>query len=262
MKKNLLVSLMIAVLTGWFIPARAQKSIVSSDGTFHDRFSKKLGNLMFSSTTLKFGHLKNNVIKNDTIRIFNAGLRTLNLTLGKVPSHLQVRLHAASLEPKQETWMTIAFDASGKNDYGFVMDRFDLLTNDSLQPKKTISVTATLEEVFLLLTSEDSANAAKARFPETVFNYGKIKTGDKIIHQFAIYNDGKKELIIHKVKVNCTCLKSSVSKSVVAYGDSSMVRIEFDSSGKDGKDSRSAVVYMNDFMKPETVLEIKGEIMR
>jgi hypothetical protein len=240
----------------------AQGTIVSADGTLKDKFSKKIGNLMFSSTTLKLGRVKNNATKTDTIRIYNAGIIALNLSLGKMPDHITASLKTSSLAPKAETFMTVAFNAGKKNDYGFILDRFELVTNDADVPKKPLALTATIEESFVVMSAEDSAQAPKARWSESGYDYGQIKQGDKASHQFVVYNDGKKDLLLHKAKTNCSCLKTTISKSIIASGDSSVVKVEFDSFGKDGKDLRKVDVYQNDYLKPNVTIEIKGEVMK
>ncbi|MCX6292104.1 MAG: DUF1573 domain-containing protein [Bacteroidetes bacterium] len=260
--KNIVATILIAAMIAFASEAVAQRNVVSSDGTLHDKFSKKLGNLMFSTTTLKYGKLKNNVTKSDTIKIYNAGNKTLNVSVGKVPAHLSINLKSSVIDPNTESWIAIVFDATRKNDYGFVLDRFELVTNDSVLPKKGLSVTAAIEEAFTLNNADDSAQAAKARWRETVFDYGKAKPGDKMVHDFIFYNDGKKDLVIHKTKSTCGCLKATLSKYTVAAGDSSAVHIEFDSFGKDGKDSRKLFVYLSDFQKPEVTIEIKGELVK
>jgi len=240
--------------------ATAQNGIVSSDGTLNDKFGKKAGSLRFSATTLKFGRIKNNATKTDTIRIFNSGSNAVNLSLGKIPSHLTCQLQSSSVASNEESWMTVSFDAAKKNDYGFVLDGIELITNDPDQQKKNISVTATIEEFFP--PAADSVSPTKARWAETTFDYGHLKQGDKLTHEFIVYNDGKKDLQIHKTKTNCGCLKAKVAKPTIAPGDSTVVKVDFDSFGKEGKDSRKVNVYLNDPAKPDVTIEMKGEISK
>ena len=77
-----------------------------------------------------------------------------------------------------------------------------------------------------------------------------------------MHNDGKKDLLIHKAKTSCSCLKTNISKITVAAGDSSIVKVDFDSFGKEGKDSRKVDVYLNDYLNPDVSIEIKGEVFK
>ncbi|CAN5654091.1 hypothetical protein BH11BAC1_BH11BAC1_30330 [soil metagenome] len=147
-----------------------------------------------------------------------------------------------------------------KNDFGFVIDRFELNTNDTVQPKKLISVSANILEFFAPMTGDDSANIQKAKWIETTYDYGRIKQGSKITHNFSLTNSGKRDLYIRKTKSSCGCLKTSATSDTIAAGMTGYITIEFDSYNKEGKDSRKMNVFLNDPEKPEVVLELKGEI--
>ncbi len=240
--------------------AFTQNVIVTSSPTMNDRFSKKTGSMRFSSTIVKFGKIKNTEFRNDTIRMFNDGASDLSISLGKVPDHLKVSLGSTNLAPKADSWIAVSYDATKRYDYGFVLDRFELITNDTLQPKKLISVTANILEYFPMMPDSDSAYVQKAKWIETSYDYGKIKQGEKITHNFSITNVGKRDLIIRKTKSNCGCLKTSATTDTIAPGVTGYVTIEFDSYNKEGRDSRKMNVYLNDPAKPEVVVELKGEI--
>lgn len=110
------------------------------------------------------------------------------------------------------------------------------------------------------MTADDSANMQKARWIETSYDYGRIKQGNKVTHNFSISNDGKRNLYIRKTKSSCGCLKTSATTDTIAPGATGYITIEFDSYNKEGKDSRKMNVFLNDPASPEIILEMKGEI--
>jgi hypothetical protein len=238
----------------------SQSVIVNSNPTMNDRFSKKTGSMRLSSTVFKLGKIRNNESRSDTVKIYNDGARDLSIVPGKVPAHMQVSLGTANLAPKSESCVAMTYDAGKKNDYGFVLDRFELITNDTVQPKKLISVTANIIEYFQPMTAGDSAAIQKARWIEMSYDYGKIKQGAKVTHNFSVTNDGKRDLYIRKTKSSCGCLKTSATTDTIAPGTTGYITIEFDSYNKEGKDSRKMNVFLNDPAGPEVVLELRGEI--
>jgi len=238
----------------------SQSVIVSSNPTMKDRFSKRLGSLRLSTTLLKIGKIKNNATKSDTIHIYNEGSRNLSLALGKIPESMDVNLGAATLSPQKETWIAVTYHAARKNDYGFMLDRFELITDDSVLPKKSISVSTHIQEYFAPMTSEDSLNVQKSKWIETTYDYGKIRQGSKITHNYAVTNEGKRDLYIRKKISNCSCLKISTASDTIPPGTTANFLVEFDSANKEGKDSRKMNIILNDPARPEVVLEIKGEI--
>ena len=238
----------------------SQKVIVKSDPTTNDRFSKKIGNLRLSTSMVKFGKIKNNETRTDTVRVYNDGSQNIHIAIGKIPPHIKVGAGAEQLAPKAETWIAVSYDPSRKNDFGYVLDRFEIVTNDSLQPKKPVSISAFITEFFPVMTAEDSTNVQKAKWAETSFDYGKVKKGEKVSHKFLVTNEGKRDLYIRKATSNCICMKMISSTDTIASGKSGHITIEFDSSNKQGKDSRRMTVFLNDPAKPEVMLELKGEI--
>jgi hypothetical protein len=228
--------------------------------TLNDRYGKKIGGLRFSVTNLSFGTINNNEERRDTIFIYNSTQQKINLTIdGKLPPHLALQFQSSELAPGTEGWIIISFDAAKKNDFGFILERVILNTNDTDQPQKALSVSATINEYFS--AGLDSVKP-KARISEMVFNYGTLKQSEKAEHDFVVYNDGISALKLHKTKSSCGCIKTSFSKNEIPQGDSAIVHVVFDSFGKEGKDSRNFSLFVNDSSMPEIKFEVKGEVLK
>lgn len=255
MKKYLSLILLLPWMTLF-----SQHVIVKPDPTIADRFSKKIGNLRLSTSIVRIGKIRNNESRADTIRIFNDGSSAMNLALAKLPDHLRISLGTAKLASKSESWIALWYDARKKKDYGYVFDRFELITSDTLQYVKFISVSAQIEEYFPVLSAEDSASVQKAKWLETSHHYGKINKGDTVTHDFRLTNEGSRNLIVRKATAGCACLKTIVAVDTIAPGATGTIKVVFDTSNQEGKDTRRVYVILNDPFKPETILELTGEI--
>ncbi len=227
--------------------------------TINDKYAKRIGSLRFSKSTLTFGNVKSNETKTDTLRMFNSGVSTITVSVQNRLAHIQVVPSQQAVEVGKEGMLIITYDVSKKNDYGFVLDRITLSTNDSQQPLKVINITASIQEFF---SFPIDSLAPKARISEISFNYGSVREGEKAFHDFIIYNDGLKPLLIHKTKSTCGCIKATITKAEIAPGQSAIIHIEFDSFGKEGKDSRITSVFVNDPLLPELKLEMIGEVKK
>jgi hypothetical protein len=225
-----------------------------------DKFGSSIGNLKFTSNRFTFAPIKNNVSKTDTIRMRNDWNKTMTLSISKLPDYLKAEVIPASLEPGKEGMLICTYDAKARNDWGMVMDRFTLVTNDSLTPQKQISIAAMIEEYFPKMTSADSANAPRVKFTEKMFDFGTIKQGDVPHKDFTFTNTGKSPLIIHKTKTSCGCTTAKTDKTTVAPGDQATVKVDYNSAHKKGKDSKTITVITNDPFTPSVVLTIKTEI--
>ncbi len=230
--------------------------------TIQDLYSKKVGNLRLSSLKFDLGIIKNNEIIYDTIRLYNSGSLPIHISLPlKMPLFMKVNIKGNPIQAGGRGFITMYYDASKKNDFGFVLDRIQLNTDDLIQPQKYISVSATIEENFPLSSIGDTITI-KSRIPEVSYSYGILKQGEKASHIFKIYNDGRKKLLLHKIKSNNVCLKATFSKKEILAGDSAIILAEFDSSGKLGIDSRIFSLYTNNPNQPEVKFEMKGVVIK
>lgn len=250
--------LFFVVLLSILVSDLCYAQTISAPPTINDQYAKKIGNLRLSESTINFGKVLTNESRQDTIRILNSGKVAMNLDVNGSNNYSSVSISKNKLVPEETGTIIVSYNFAKRDDYGFILDRILINTNDTDQPQKNINVSATIQEYF----SHSDTLLPKARIPETIFSYGTITAGQKSNHDFLISNDGVKPLIIRKVKSTCGCIKTSVTKSEIQPGETGIVHVEFDSFGKDGKDSRTINVFLNDPMMPEVKLEVSGVVMK
>lgn len=241
-----------------FVSGTVFGQTISAAPTINDQYTKKIGNLRLSRSSVNFGKVLTNETRHDTIQILNSGKVPLSLEVKSANNYSTVAISKNKLAPEETGSIIVSYNFSKRDDYGFVLDRILINTNDTDQPQKNINVSATIQEYF----SPADTLLPKARVSETMYNYGSIQAGQKSNHDFMIANDGVKPLIIRKVKSTCGCIKASVTKSEIPPGETGIVHVEFDSFGKDGKDSRIINVFLNDPTMPEVKLEVNGTILK
>lgn len=64
------------------------------------------------------------------------------------------------------------------------------------------------------------------------FKFPDAKEGELLEHVFNVSNTGKKPLLISAYKVECSCTKAYFSKDPILPGESSQIKITFDTEGK------------------------------
>lgn len=230
--------------------------------TLNDQFKKKIGGLRFSESTISLGKVFNNEVKNDTVYFYNVSKTAISISgSAKLPAHLKLTIGTTSVAPDSKGWLLISYDATKKNDYGFVFDRIQLTTNDIELPMKTINITASIQEYFPPAAIGDTT-IAKAGFSETTYDFGTIKQGEKVSKSLTVTNSGTKKLIIRSIKSSCGCLKYVMSKMEIMPGESATLKVDYDSFGKDGKDTRSMSVFVNDPSMPEVKIVVSGTVVK
>ncbi|MEN3041419.1 MAG: DUF1573 domain-containing protein [Bacteroidia bacterium] len=234
-----------------------------------DFYPTKVGNLRFGPANhVSFGTIKTNEKRTLSVTLYNDSDKPMELKeFRDVPKHIRVFYRSSKgdattyvLPPKDTVQVAVEYDAGAAGDYGFVYHLLKLPTNDAAEADKPFYVTANIEEYFGELTEEILKMAPRAEFSSTEYNYGKIKAGEKVTHEFRITNTGKKPLIIRKVKASCGCTAANPDKSELKPGESTTIKVTFDSTGRSGRDSKTVTVITNDPRQPTTNLVIQGEI--
>ena len=232
-------------------------TLLAQSVSLSDKYSKKIGNIRFSTSTLNFGKVFTNETKNDTIWMMNAGKESIKIKIETKEKFLKTNLSSEQLGAGEEGWLSISYNIGNRNDLGFVLDRIELNTTDKEFPSKNLNITATIADFFV---NADDSLAPKVVLSERSFNYGTIQQGEKVSHEFLINNGGIQPLLLRKAKSTCGCIKITTFKSEIASGESTTVKIEFDSFGKEGKDTRSISLFFNDPKSPEVKVEMSGVI--
>ncbi len=101
--------------------------------------------------------------------------------------------------------------------------------------------------------AEFSIDKSTHKFPQT-------KQGEVIVHDFKVTNTGKTPLIISQYEVGCSCTSVDFSNDPIAPGESSLIRVTFDSKGKYGFQDRMIKLYTN-AKKEELDLRIKVKVV-
>lgn len=94
---------------------------------------------------------------------------------------------------------------------------------------------------------------------DSVYNFGSIKEGDKVTHSFTFKNTGKNPLIITEAHASCGCTVPEKPEKPIAPGETGVMKVVFNSSGKSGHQEKNITVNSN--AKPHfTDLKLIGEV--
>jgi hypothetical protein len=229
-----------------------------SNEKVRDVYSKKMGHLRFSDTRSDFGRMLNNHVASDTIWIMNESRKAMNIQLEGVADYLRSTVSAPVLPAGGKGFVAVLYDASKRNEFGFVMEMLHLRTNDEIIPLKSIYVSVHIEEYF----PPDDSLLPRVKTDARSFDFGRIVEGEKASHKFTISNEGRDKLILHQVKTGCPCMKAGWGKKELMPGESTTLLVEFDTTGKSGKESRVVTLYVNDPEQQALRFEMKGEVVR
>jgi hypothetical protein len=184
----------------------------------------------------------------------------VQLSFSDVPPHLKVSANPVSIAPGEIGHIDIMFDSNKKEGWGAVIDRFRVIMNGKTDVSYWLNLSSKIVEDFSKLTVEELNNAPGANFENTTFDFGKIKSGEMVKHEFIFKNTGKSDLLIRNLTASCGCTAVKPKENVIKSGNSSSILTEFDSEGKNGYQNKTITVITNDPKNSEIILFIKGEI--
>ncbi|MBN1251896.1 MAG: DUF1573 domain-containing protein [Bacteroidales bacterium] len=243
--------------------------VINKEKSIADIYRYKIGDLRTKANYITFARMYNSEKKSMSVEIINDSEKSIDVgfVADRIPNHLSVEVKPSTLKPKQKGEIIITFDASKKNDWGNTTDRLRLTVNNEQPVGNNLSVSASILEDFSALSKSELANAPTMVFDHQEFDFGKIKHGDVITHEFKFKNTGKRDLFIRKTQSSCGCTAVETQK-VIKPGETSVIKATFNSRGKKGRQNKSITIITNIPGKDEkgvdkykVILRIKGEVI-
>lgn len=128
--------------------------------------------------------------------------------------------------------------------------------NNSNSTSKLSEGDAISQEVSASVNAED---APVFEFAQSTYDFGIIKSGDKVSYDFKFKNVGKTPIIISDAQASCGCTVPEKPDHPIAPGEEGVIKVVFNSEGKFGKQDKVVTITSN--AKPSiTELHIVGEI--
>lgn len=108
----------------------------------------------------------------------------------------------------------------------------------------------------------DQPRGPTISFESTVFDFGKINSGESVTHSFVFTNTGNQVLEILRVQPGCGCTTAGTWDKRVEPGAKGSIPLQFNSTGFSGRVSKSATVHCNDSAHSNVVLQLTGTIWK
>lgn len=96
-------------------------------------------------------------------------------------------------------------------------------------------------------------------FTDTLHNFGTLHEGEAVSHEFSFTNKGKSPLIISSATGSCGCTVPEYPKDPVLPGQTAMLKVTFNSAGKQGHQEKSVTLITNS-LQGRQMLYIQAEV--
>lgn len=236
-------------------------NVIAKPKTIEDRYPRQVGNLRLKTNHLALARVSNTQVKTDSVPMANLTANELKIEFQNVPDHIKIKAVPETLKPQATGYIEVTYDATKKNDWGFLMDKIIISINGNTNNNKNrLSVSASIAEDFSALTSKQRANAPKIKFDSKIFNFGTIKQGEKVSYKFKFSNLGKSDLVIRKTKASCGCTVFNLDKEVIPAGENAEFDVTFNSTGKMNRQNKSITIITNDPENSQVSIRITGTV--
>lgn len=107
-----------------------------------------------------------------------------------------------------------------------------------------------------------SKDAPKLVLSQESWDFGKVWHPESPTLTLVIRNEGTADLRISQVKTTCGCTVADPERDVIPPGESTSVRVKYDTRGKQHDVSSKVIVESNDPTRPRVEFPIKGHVRR
>ena len=128
--------------------------------------------------------------------------------------------------------------------------------------RRSAAVLALAAAAVLALSPAAPAQAkkAKAAFKAVSHDFGKVKQGDVVSHEFVFTNEGDAPLVVERVETTCGCTAALISEKKIAPGRDGRIKTTFDTRGYAGRLAKYIYLVSNDAENGRRELSLVADI--
>jgi len=119
---------------------------------------------------------------------------------------------------------------------------------------------AILAAFALAVAAPIQAKKPRAVFKAMSHDFGKVKQGDVVSHEFTFRNQGDAPLVVEKIDTTCGCTAALVSEKRIGPGQDGKIKTTFDTRGYSGRMTRYLYLVSNDAEDPRRELSVSADI--
>jgi len=227
----------------------------------------QFGKLRFCSDTVDWGTIYLGRTYQKCLEIYNPDtmkipLRIVNCISGIKVYHKSILagplLHEGiNILVKSIDTLVFEFQPTDTNSLGTLKKEF-ILEVDHVLLFSHLLMQAQIQEEFD--TIKNSSDYPQLSMSDNFWDFGTIQSGEKPCHLFKIRNEGNGNLIIRKIEASCGCTAVAPRERIILSGEETILKVQFDSFGKSGKQRKSINIFSNDPKNPIQEVLIQGEV--
>jgi hypothetical protein len=237
-------------------------NVLAKVKTPEELYPKKIGKIRLFSEHVYLGRITTKEPFTKEITIYNEGPESISFSSGNLPSYMEISFHPQTVGPKEKGIAKITYYASKRNELGPVEDKIVFTTNESTENKKTLNISAEINEYYPPLSAEDAANSPKLTFQKEIHDFGTVKVKGTYTAEIEISNPGKQDLELKKIRSGASYVTVKSDKTTIKAGQTGVLKITYKAEGKMGLDNQFIWVHTNDPLMPTKNITVKANVIQ
>ncbi|MFT4834948.1 MAG: hypothetical protein ACI8WP_001712, partial [Flavobacteriaceae bacterium] len=216
--------------------------------TVFDDLTAEIGGIRLKYKSLNIGRITTEKPITLNFDVYNGldNVVTWLETKSKLPKHIKVSFEPIVLEPNQLGKIILTYDPLVKDDYGYVSDNITIYTDETEDAEKQLSAIATITEYFPVMSDKELAKAPKVNVDQGQFDFGILKIGALATTEFQVTNTGLTDLVIRRIKTNCSCVVADIPQKSIKSGETVSLKVSFDTDERKGRQYKTISIFSND----------------
>jgi hypothetical protein len=224
-------------------------------------YPQVMGPVRVKSHYVALGNVVRGLGRTENFTVWNNSKSPVTLEVAKLPKYIKTVISPAEVKPGQDATIQFVVNTAGINDWGIHNDEVLLVVNKDKAASKDnkLTVTMNLMEDFSKLTPEQRKSGAIPEIAARDIKLGKIQIDSRKNGSFEVKNTGAATLILHKISVDCNCIRFKLPKGGIAPGKAAVVNFELTADKSLGQKIQTANIITNSPTVPFTQVRIYWE---
>jgi hypothetical protein len=199
----------------------------------------------------------------DTFYVRNFWTKPVSIKMEKPLEYVSevYRNFGAELQPGQEGFFVLKYDASKRNKFGQVKDEVTFSTNDSIEQVKRVHYAVNIKEDFSKMTPKQLKNAPVSEVSTSSIDFGEMQKNTTKVETITIQNKGKNPLMIRSLETSNSSYKVNANMTEIPSGSTAEITITFRAPGRTSTMNATLDIITNDPANPVRTITLNSKVL-
>lgn len=200
---------------------------------------------------------------NDTFYVRNFWTKPISIKLDKAGEYVNEvnRNFGNELNPGQEGYIVLKYDAAKRNAFGQQKDMVTFITNDSIEQTKRVHYAINIKEDFSKMTAKQLKKAPVSSVSAQEINFGDMQKNTSKTQTITIQNTGKDPLIIRKLEPSNSLFSANSNMMVIPSGATAEITVTFKAPSRPSTQNATFDIITNDPANPVRTINMVAKVL-